>query len=185
MGEFWLARGQLSPERGGVSVASQCQFLELAATEANDLLLGLHLTAEMDLRGAGILFYLAASSPTVSEALENLARYVGTTNEAVLVQILRPKDDTVLIVLPVRAHDEPRRQFFELVALLFVRGLHRETNRDFAPSRMTFAHARNSDLREIHRILRCPVEFAHATDSWVLPQSVVEVDMVVTGTKRR
>ena len=55
------------------------------------------------------------------------------------------------------------------------RTLHRVTNRDFAPSRMTFANPRNSELREIHRILRCPVQFAQTTDSWVLPQRVMEL----------
>ena len=40
---------------------------------------------------------------------------------------------------------------------------------------MTFAHAWNSGLREIHRILRCPVEFAQTTDSWVFPQRVIEL----------
>src|SRR5262249_43233886 len=40
------------------------------------------------------------------------------------------------------------------------------------------AHARNSDLREIYRILRCPVEFTCATDSWVFPQSVIELPIV-------
>jgi AraC-like DNA-binding protein len=40
---------------------------------------------------------------------------------------------------------------------------------------MTFAHPRNLGLREIHRILRCPVEFAQTTDSWVLPQHVMEL----------
>src|SRR5271170_2179465 len=173
-----LARGQLSQEGAGVSVASQYRFLELAATETNDSLLGLHLAAEMDLQGAGILFYLAASSATVSEALENLARYAGTTNEAVLCEISRHKDETVLTVRPVRAHDEPRRQFSEFIALAAIRVLRMLTNRDFAASRMTFAHARNSELSDVHRILRCPVEFAHATDSWVFPQSVMELPIV-------
>jgi hypothetical protein len=62
----------------------------------------------------------------------------------------------------VRAHDEPRRQFSEFTALGVIRALRMVTNRDFAVSRVTFAHARNSHLREIHRILRCPVEFAHS-----------------------
>ena len=57
-------------------------------------------------------------------------------------------------------YDEPWRQFSEFIAL------HRATNRDFAPSLMTFAHPRDSGLREIHRILRCPVEFAQTTDSY-------------------
>jgi AraC-like DNA-binding protein len=173
-----LARGQLSQERGGVSVASQYRFLELASTEANDSLLGLHLAAEMDLRDAGILFYLAASSATVAEALDNLARYAGTTNEAVLVELSRHKEETIVTVRPVRAYDEPRRQFSEFTALAVIRSLRKQTNRDFAPSRMTFAHIRNTGLREIHRILRCPVEFGHATDSWVLPQSVMELAII-------
>ena len=57
------------------------------------------------------------------------------------------------------------------------------TNRDFAPLRMSFAHARNSELREIHRMLRCPVEFAQAADSWVLPQSVMELPIVSEDTR--
>ena len=56
-----LSRNQLSPDSGGISVASQHRFLEFAATETNDSLLGLHVAAEIDLRDAGILFYLAAA----------------------------------------------------------------------------------------------------------------------------
>jgi AraC-like DNA-binding protein len=173
-----LSRSQLSQESGGVSVASQCRFLELAAAETSDSLLGLHVAAEMDLRDIGILFYLTASSATVADAFEYLARYVGTTNEAVLVEVSRGKAETVVTVRHTLAFEEPRRQFSECTTLAFIRALHRETNRDFVPSRLTFVHARNSDLRELHRLLRCPVEFAHATDSWVLPQSVMELPIV-------
>ena len=54
--EAGLSRRQLSREHIGLSVASQYRFLELAATEANDQLLGLHVAAEMDMRAIGILF---------------------------------------------------------------------------------------------------------------------------------
>ena len=135
----------------------------------------MHVAAEMDLRDAGILFYLAAASATVAEALEHLARYAGTANEAVHLEISQYKGETVLTVRPIDEHDEPRGQFSEFIALAVIRALNRSTNRDFAPSRMTFAHPRNLALREIHRILRCPVEFAQTTDSWVLPQSVMEL----------
>jgi AraC-like DNA-binding protein len=43
---------------------------------------------------------------------------------------------------------------------------------------MSFAHARNSGLKEVHHILRCPVEFAQATDSWVLPKSVMRLPIL-------
>src|SRR5215469_958024 len=170
-----LSRDQLSQDSAGISVASQHRFLEFAAIETNDSFLGLHIAAEMDLRDAGILFYLAAASATVAEALGHLARYAGTTNEAIHLEISPHKGETVLTVRPVDGHDEPRRQFSEFIALAVIRALNRATNRDFAPSHMTFAHPRNSGLREIHRILRCPVEFAQTTDSWVFPQRVVEL----------
>jgi AraC-like DNA-binding protein len=173
-----LSRGQLSGDPGGVFVVSECRFLELGAIATNDPLLGLHVAAETDLRNFGILFYLGASSATVAEALEHLARYSGTGNEANRFEISRHKDETVLTNRPVLAFDEPRRQVSEFGALAVIRALGRMTNRDFAPSRITFAHTRNSGLREIHRILRCPVEFACAADSWVLPESVMELPIV-------
>src|SRR5215469_10739508 len=173
-----LSRGQLLRGEGGVPVASQYRFLELAAIETSDSLLGFHLAAKMDLREAGVLFYLAASSATVSEAVENLARYAGTMSEAVRFETSRHKDQTVLTVRVMRAGDEPRRQFSEFIALAVLRVLRKQTNRDFAPTRVTFAHARNSRVREVGRLMRCPVEFAQATDSWVFPQSVMELRMV-------
>ena len=132
-----LSRGQLSPDSGGISVASQHRFLEFAAIETNDSLLGLHVAAEMDLRDAGILFYLAAASTTVAEALEHLARYAGTANEAVHLEISQHQGETVLTVRPIGWYDEPWRQFSEFIALAVIRALNRATNRDFAPSHMT------------------------------------------------
>jgi AraC-like DNA-binding protein len=173
-----ISRRQLSQDDVGLPVGCQYRFLELAAAEANDQLLGLHVAAEMDLRSIGILFYLTGSAPTVSEALENLVRYSQTTNEALAVEISRRRDETILAVRHVQEFDEPHRQFFELLAHWFVRTLHKETNRDFTLSRVTFTHARNSDLKEVHHLLRCPVEFAQAVDSWILPQRVMDLPIV-------
>ena len=173
-----LSRPRLTNDPGGISVASQHRFLELAAFEANDPLLGLHVAAALDLREIGILFYLQASSGTVAEALEYLARYAATTNEEIRLEISPREDETLLTFHHVLATGEPRRQHSELIALAFNRVLRKLTNPDFAPLRMTFAHARNSGLRDVHRILRCPVEFMQATDSWALPRSVMELPIV-------
>jgi hypothetical protein len=129
-----LSRDQLLQDSDGISVASQHRFLEFAAIETNDSLLGLHVAAEMDLRDAGILFYLTAASATVAEALEYLVRYAGTANEAVHLEISQQKGETVLTVRPIDGHDEPRRQSSEFIALAVIRALNRATNRDFAPS---------------------------------------------------
>jgi hypothetical protein len=173
-----ISRRQLSQDDIGLSVASQYRFLELAAAEANDQLLGLRVAAEMDIRAIGILFYLTEAAPTVSAALENLARYSRTTNEALVGEISRQKDEVIFAIRHLQEFDEPHRQFFELLALWFVRTLHKETNRDFTPLRVTFTHARNADLREVHRLLRCPVDFAQGVDSWILPQRVMDLPIV-------
>jgi len=173
-----ISRRQLSQDDIVLPVASQYRFLELAAAEANDQLLGLHVAAEIDPRSIGLLFYLTGAAPTVSEALENLARYSQTTNEALAVEISRRKDVVILAVRHVQEFDEQHRQFFELLALWLIRTLHKETNRDFTVLRVTFSHARNADLREVHRLLRCPVDFAQGVDSWVLPQRVMDLPIV-------
>jgi hypothetical protein len=173
-----LSRPQLSQDDTGVSAAAQYRFLELAAAAADDQLLGLHVAAAMDMRAAGILFYLTESSLAVSEALEALARYSATTSEALAFAVSRHNDEVILALRPVQELDEPRRQFFEFMALLVLRTLHKVTNRDFIPLRVTFTHARNADLREVHRFLRCPVEFAQGVNSWVLPQRVMDLPIV-------
>jgi AraC-like DNA-binding protein len=178
-----LSRARLAENPSGISVASQHRFLELAAFETNDPLLGLHVAAELDLRDIGILFYLQASSATVAEALEYLARYAATTNEEIRLEISRHEEETLLTFHHVLATDDPRRQHSELIALAFNRVLRKLTNRDFAPLRMTFAHPRNSGLRDVHRILRCPVEFMQATDSWVLPQRVMDLPIVTEDSR--
>jgi AraC-like DNA-binding protein len=178
-----LSRGQLMQDPGGVSVASQHRFLELAAAKADDPLLGLHVAAEMDLRGIGLLYYLAASCTTVAEALEYLGRYAATMTEEVRLEISRQQDETILTFQRPPAFDELPRQHAELIALAFNRVLRKLTNRDFVPLRMSFAHTRNSGLKEVHCILRCPVEFAQATDSWVLPRGVMGLP-ILSGDSR-
>jgi AraC-like DNA-binding protein len=173
-----LSRRQLTQDPGGVSVVSQHRFLDLAAIQMGDPLLGLHVAAEIDLREIGLLFYLTAASATVSGALEYLARYAITTNEEIRLEISYHDDEAVLTFLPVMALDVPRGQHSELIALAFNRVLRSLTNRDFVPLRMTFAHARKSGLKEVHCILRCPVEFAQATDSWVLSRSVMKLPIL-------
>lgn len=173
-----FSRRQLSRNDIRVPVASQYRFLELAATAADDELLGLHVGAEMDLRSMGLLFYLTGSTQTVSKALHHLAYYSKITSEALIIEISQEQDEVTLAIRHVQEFDEPHRHFFELVTLWFIRTLYRHTNRHFNPVRVTFTHARKSDLKEVHHLLQCPVNFAQAVDSCVLPQRVMDLPIV-------
>jgi len=107
-----------------------------------------------------------------------LAHYSATTNEALVLEIFRHNDEVMLAIRHVQEFDEPHQQFLELLALWLVRTLHTQTNLDFAPLRVTFTHARDAGQREVHRLLRCPVEFAQTVDSWVLPQRIMDLPIV-------
>src|SRR6478672_2341186 len=84
-----LRRAGLTPELIAepdkpLSVRSQIAFLDEAAIALKDDCFGFTLAREHDPRGAGLLYYVMASSRTLSEALQRLARYSKVTNEAVV-----------------------------------------------------------------------------------------------------
>ena len=98
-----LARVGLSAvtlDQGGrVDVRSQIEFLELASHAVGDDFLGLTLAEQFDLRELGMLYYVAASSHCLGDALRRLERYVRLANEALIAtasQGLRVPPGTLL-----------------------------------------------------------------------------------------
>jgi hypothetical protein len=71
-----------------ITVRRQIRFLNLAADALQDELLGFHLAQTLEFRGFGLLYYVAASSETMGDALRRIARYCSITNEAVSLQYL-------------------------------------------------------------------------------------------------
>ena len=88
-----LARVGLSAvalDHGGrIDVRSQIEFLELASRAVGDDFLGLTLAEQFDLRELGMLYYVAASSHRVGDALRRLERYVRVANEALIAGCTR------------------------------------------------------------------------------------------------
>jgi len=64
-----LSVGQIDEQEARIGVASQIKFLELAAEALKDQLLGFRLARDGDLRLMGLLYYAAASSETLGDAL--------------------------------------------------------------------------------------------------------------------
>ena len=86
-----LARCGLSvatlDRRDRIKVMSQIEFLELASKAVRDEYLGLSLAERVDLRELGMLYYVAASSQRLGDALRRLERYVRVANEALIIRI--------------------------------------------------------------------------------------------------
>jgi hypothetical protein len=84
-----LKRAGLTPEviadpEERLSVQSQIRLLDEAAIALKDDCLGFTLARDHDPREIGLLYYVMASSRTLGEALQRLARYSKVTNEALV-----------------------------------------------------------------------------------------------------
>jgi len=66
-----------------LGVTTQIACLNLLAQALNDRLLGFHVAQNMDLRRTGFLYYVAASSDNLGDALQRIARFSGMVNEGV------------------------------------------------------------------------------------------------------
>ena len=78
-----LTRQQIDDPGVRLKVRDQISFLNLAADALQDDLLGFHLARPSDLREIGLLYYVSASSETLSEVLQRAARYSALANEGV------------------------------------------------------------------------------------------------------
>jgi AraC-like DNA-binding protein len=74
---------QITDDDTPIVVRRQIRFLNLVAEALGDELLGFHLAQMDDLRGIGLLYYVAASSETMGDALMRTARFFRLENEGV------------------------------------------------------------------------------------------------------
>ena len=78
-----LTARDIENESVPLRVTSQIECLNLVAEALGDRLLGFHVAQGMDLRRGGLLYYVAASSEVLGDALQRIARYSSTVNEGV------------------------------------------------------------------------------------------------------
>src|SRR5215471_13047170 len=87
-----LAKAGARPEQVNddairLEVPKQIKFLELAAQELQDGLLGFHLARNFDLREIGLVYYVIASSDDLTDALLNGKRYCAIANQGIRIDV--------------------------------------------------------------------------------------------------
>jgi AraC-like DNA-binding protein len=158
-----------------VSVAAQIAFLELASQASGDDWLGLDLAQQFDLRELGMLYYVAASSSSLGEALRRLERYARLGNEALVVKVGREGACSIgLSYFGVARHLD--RHQIELFAAGLLRLCRHLAGQKLVPRDVLFVHHRAGDLRRPRAVFGCDVHFGAATDElrfdtavWDLP----------------
>jgi Arabinose-binding domain of AraC transcription regulator, N-term len=85
-----LTDHQLKDSGARLPVQHQIQFLNLVADALQDEFLGFHLAQLPDLRELGLLFYVAASSESLGDALQRAVRYCSIVSEGLSLKCLEP-----------------------------------------------------------------------------------------------
>ncbi len=153
----------LSEPDARVPVRSQIEFLRLAAETLGDSLLGFHLAKDADLREAGPIFHVMASSETVGDAFDRAVRYCSTVNEG--VQLHRGANAFTIEFEYVgvrRLLDRHQIEFWATAGLRLIRLF---TGRELIPLHVGFLHRRDDDVSEMERYFGCAVEFGAPKDS--------------------
>jgi AraC-like DNA-binding protein len=154
-----------------VSVAGQIAFLEHAARALKDPLLGFHLARDFDLRLIGLLYYTAASSEILGEALQRAERYCSIANAEMLLKCSGVSDLTIALqhVGVARHSDRQQMQFLVTTIVRICRFL---TNRKLAPTTVFLIAPHHGDLSEFEGYLGCAVTRGADADKIIFDKSV-------------
>lgn len=132
-------------------------FLEEAARQAGDDLLGFGLGFEYDLRQEGLVGYAAISAPTLRAALASAARYAGLRDTAADVRLAETAGAPALRVETRCAQMRASRQASEFRLALILAAGRRWFGPGFRPTEMRLAYPRGAGLRALERRADCPV----------------------------
>ena len=158
-----LTTQELANDRTRLPVSSQIDFLNLVSEELDDGMLGMNLAFDLDLRHAGLFYYVLASSNTLFDALERSARYTSLVNEGVLQQIVRGRRIGLTVSYTgVRRQDDRHQIEFWLTALLRI--CRKVTGKHLKPVRVRLTHSCPPGHGHFERFLGCDVEYGATRD---------------------
>jgi AraC-like DNA-binding protein len=177
-----LGRVGLTPEliddpKVRLSVRSQITLLDEAAIALKDDCIGFTLARDFDPREIGLLYYVMASSQTLSDALKRVARYSKVTNEAL---VFGYREGNRLIVnlsysgVP-RHSDRHQMEFCMFAALRICRVL---TEQNLVPQHFTIAHHRSGGTSEMARFVGTKVQFGAGSDEFALNLDARELPLI-------
>src|SRR4051794_6231470 len=161
-----LTAAQIGDADERLNVKAQIAFVEVVAQALERGRLGFELAREFDLRRIGLLYYVAASSETLVEAVQRIERFSAVGNEAVVFRCSKGADLEIrLDYAGVARHSDRHQIEFFLAAL--VRVCRSLVGVSLAPLRVTVSHTRSESLAEYNRFFGCRTEFAAPYDAVV------------------
>jgi AraC-like DNA-binding protein len=172
-----LTSEQIENSHFRIPVKNQIKFLNMVADELLDPFLGIHLAEGIELREMGLVYYVIASSETLGDALERLARYCSLTNEGLRITCREWKDLTVKFEYAgvSRLSDRHQIECFVVILLRICRQL---TGLSLSPITVKLAHRRTELPAGIKKMFGCNVSFGSNIDEVAFPRPAKKMSTV-------
>lgn len=173
-----LSERDFDNRQGRISASAQSKLLEYAAEALNDSAFGLHLAQQANPREIGLLFYVGSAAKHVNEAVALYARYCRIVNEAIRVKVLEVESGVVVEFIFVGVSRHSARQNAEFGMAAAIKALREIAGRDIHPTHVSFAHAGDSNRRDLERFFGCPVEFGASIDQIALSNEILALPLI-------
>jgi AraC-like DNA-binding protein len=173
-----LSRTDIASPDDRISYAAFMRLIERAALLLAEPAYGLKLGASYDVRDNGLLGFIAANSPTLGDALANVERYIGVTNEGTDATLEQAGPVAALRFRDANPQLRELRQNSERVAALFVKGARELTRAKATPLRVEFIHVRPNERIDYEGILGCPVQFQAEWDALIFAEETLRLPVV-------
>jgi len=159
-----------------IEVSTQVKFLKIAADALQDDLLGFHLSQGFELREAGLLYYILASSESFADAMSNGQRYTRIVNEG--IEIKYEASGAVLTMAYAGVERLSDRHQFEFWLYSIVRMCRQITGTRLAPRQFSFRHSGEATPPACRAFLGCDVTYGANADEIVFPALVKTLPIV-------
>jgi AraC-like DNA-binding protein len=177
-----LTKQQIEDVGTRISVQCQIKFLKLAASAIQDEYLGFHLGQQLsEPQKFGLLYYVAASSDTLGEALAQVARYCSTVNEGLSPKYLGGKDIRILFTNIGFARHLDQHQI-ECWVTLLIRLSRKLTGSLVKPKRVRFIHRRTGNVSEFAAFLGCDIDFGATVDEVVFEAPIANIPVATADS---
>jgi AraC-like DNA-binding protein len=172
-----LSVSQINNKDMRIGVASQIIFLELAAQALNDPLLGFRLARDGELRQLGLLYYAAASSETLGEAIGRAQRYSSIVNAGVVLKCSEAGNFAIALrYFGVPRHSD--RQQMEMLVTTLIRVCKALTGRSLKPTIVRLVHQRSTGSSALENFFGCKIEFGADADQIIFDKEATQLRLV-------
>lgn len=135
-------------------------FFAHGARLTGDRLFGFRLGCTSGLRSAGLLGYIARSSPTTGCFLRNVTRYTALISDSWVFDSSGLAAAGKLSWACRAMSGRPARQYTEFLSALILSELREVSDKHIVPTAVSFAHPRDHGIADMERFFGCALRFS-------------------------